>query len=304
GEKTGTAAKAQEKQPVQDGKESSVARIQVTDMAGNEIALDEPVKSIVAINPADCEVLFDIGAADLLVGRGEYCDYPAEALEIECVQADDKIDLARVIKLKPEILVVNSTALTEEEARAVTAAGIRIVISDPKVIEEIYTAIFNLAELTGKVEEAEEILDHMMDTFDALREAAKESSSPEDKKSIYFEISPLKFGLWTAGKGTFMNEIAEMLNLKNIFSDKTGYKEVTEKEVTGRNPDYIVTVAKAIGEGPTPEEEILTRQGWEYVNAIYFEAILNMPDSELTRPVPRLADAAREIFNYIYNGIV
>ena len=33
-------------------------------------------------------------------------------------------------------------------------------------------------------------------------------------QTVYFEVSPIQWGLWTAGKNTFMNEIAEMMGLR------------------------------------------------------------------------------------------
>ena len=42
----------------------------------------------------------------------------------------------------------------------------------------------------------------MQATFDMIREKSK-----NEGKTVYFEVSPLQYGLWTAGKGTFMDEI-------------------------------------------------------------------------------------------------
>lgn len=65
-----------------------------------------------------------------------------------------------------------------------------------------------------------------------------------------------------------MDEIANMLGLTNCFADVTGWGEISEEQVLERNPDYIVTISMYYGEGPTPEEEILSRTGWENVTAV------------------------------------
>ena len=67
--------------------EASGSAITVTDMTGREITLDEPATRVVALSAADCEFLYAVGAGDALVGRGEYCDYPAEVLEVPSVQS-------------------------------------------------------------------------------------------------------------------------------------------------------------------------------------------------------------------------
>ena len=57
----------------------------VTDMTGREVELAAPAQRIVALTPSDCEILYAIGASDLLVGRSTYCDYPAEVSELPVV---------------------------------------------------------------------------------------------------------------------------------------------------------------------------------------------------------------------------
>ena len=67
-----TEAPAATEEPVPD------TSVTVTDMTGREITLDEPATRIVALTASDCEIICALGGMDLLVGRGTYCDYPAE----------------------------------------------------------------------------------------------------------------------------------------------------------------------------------------------------------------------------------
>ena len=64
--------------------------VTVTDMTGREITLTEPATRIVALTASDCEILYALGAGDLLVGRGEYCDYPEAVLALPAVQSGVK----------------------------------------------------------------------------------------------------------------------------------------------------------------------------------------------------------------------
>ena len=110
----------------------------------------------------------------------------------------------------------------------------------------------------------------------------------------------MEWGLWTAGSGTFMDEIATMLGLTNIFSDVDGWGEISEEQVIQRNPDYIVTITMYYGEGPTPEEEIINRAGWQEISAVKNGAVLNADSNEISRPGPRLTDAAAQLYAFVY----
>ena len=224
--------------------------VTVTDMTGREVTLDKPATRIVALTPSDCEILYAIGAGDTLVGRGKYCDYPAEVLNVTAVQSGRDTNLEEIIALEPQVLLMSTMAQTEEQVQALENAGIKVVVSDAQDIEGVYTAIELIGKLMGKDAEAAAVIESMKATFAEVAEKASENAG----KTVYFEVSPLQYGLWTAGKGTFMNEIANMVGLTNCFEDVEGWSEISEEQVIARNPDYIVTISMYYGEGPTPVE--------------------------------------------------
>jgi len=272
----------------------------VTDMTGREVWLPEPAKTVVALTAADVEILYAIGAGSTLVGRGEYCNYPAEALDVQPVQSGYETNIEQIIDLKPELLLMNKMAQTEEQIQQLENAGIVTFVSDAQSIDETYLAIELIGKLMGKEAEAAALTAAMKDVFVELQD--KVASAGGEQKSVYFEVSPLEYGLWTAGTGTFMNEVAELLGMKNIFDDVASWAEISEEQVLERNPDYILTVGMYFGDGPTPIESILSRQGWENISAVKNRAILNLTEDELSRPGPRLADGARLLYEFVYEG--
>ena len=281
-------------EPAEESAEESTA-VTLTDMTGREITLDEPATRIVALTPSDCEILYAIGAGDLLGGRGKYCDYPAEVTEIPAVESGSDTNIEQIVELQPQVLLMSTMSQTDEQVQQLEAAGVHVVVSDAQDIEGVYTAIHMIGELVGKQDEAASVVESMQKTFDEIKANAGDGS-----KTVYFEVSPLQYGLWTAGTGTFMDEIANMMGLKNCFADVTGWSEISEEQVLERNPDYIVTISMYYGEGPTPEEEILARPGWENVTAVKNGKILNLQNNELSRPAPRLAEGAQALYDFVY----
>ncbi len=268
--------------------------VTVTDMAGREITLDAPATKVVALTASDCEILAALGAEDTLVGRGEYCDYPESVLEVPAVQSGADTNLEQIIALEPQVVVMAKMAQTEEQVAALEKAGIRVVVSDAQDIEGVYTAIRLIGALVGRNDEAEAMVADMQSAFADI--AAK---SENTGKTVYFEVSPLQWGLWTAGKGTFMDELATMCGLTNAFADVEGWAEISEEQVLERDPDYIVTISMYYGEGPTPVEEIKSRAGWDALKAVQNDAIFNADSNEVSRPGPRLKDAAEALYTFV-----
>lgn len=289
----GTAEGTQQPDTAQPAEDTTVT---VTDMTGREITLDEPATRVVALTASDCEILYALGAGEALVGRGEYCDWPSEVLDAPSVQSGADTNIEQIIALEPQVLLMSTMAQTEEQIAALENAGIRVVVSDAQDIEGVYTAITLIGALMGRETEAAALVSGMRDTFAAITE----QSTGDGSETVYFEVSPLQWGLWAAGSGTFMDEIAQMLGLTNAFADVTGWGAINEEQVIERAPDYIVTVSMYYGEGPTPEEEILSRPGWENIPAVANGAILNLQNNELSRPGPRLADGAQMLYDFVY----
>ena len=271
----------------------------VTDMSGREITFDKPVERAVALTASDCEIIFALGAGDILVGRGEYCDYPAEVFEIPSVQSGYDTNIEQIIDLEPEVLFMSTMAQTEEQVAQLENVGIKVVVSDAQDIEGTYTAISMIGEILGKTEEANEVIDGMKAVFEEIQ-----ANKLDGTKTIYFEVSPLQWGLWTAGTSSFMSEIAEMMGLRNCFDDiSDSWAAISEEQVLERNPDFILTITMYYGEGPTPEEEIMGRAGWENVTAVKNGDILNLVNNELSRPAPRLAEGAQMLFDFVVESL-
>ena len=282
----------------QDEQQDVSTAITVTDMTGKEVVLDAPAQKVVALTASDCEILYAIGAGDTLVGRGEFCDYPAEVLDIPAVQSGADTNIEQIMALEPQVVIMSTMAQTEEQIASLEAAGIKTVVSDAHDIEGVYTAIELIGAVTGKNDEAAAVIEGMKTAFADI--ASKVTGTGEE--TVYFEVSPLEYGLWTAGPGTFLDELATMVGLTNAFADVEGWGEISQEQVIDRDPDYIVTITMYFGEGPTPEEEIAGRDGWKDMKAIQNGTILNADTNEISRPGPRLADAIQQLYEFVYEN--
>lgn len=290
-------AEATEAVPAEEAAPSETD-ISVADMEGRTITLEKPAEKIVALTAADVEILYAIGAGDALVGRGEYCNYPAQCLDIPAISSGSETNLESVLALNPDLVIMGSMDQSVEQVEALEKAGAVVAVTDADTLEGVYEAIALIGTLTGHDAEAEALTESMENTFSELSTKVPEGEAP----TVYFEVSPLEWGLWAAGANTFMDEIAQMLGMENIFADVNGWGEVSQEQILDRNPDYIVTTTMYFGEGPTPVEEVMGRTGWDTVTAVKDNQVFNADSDAITRPGPRLAEAASALFDFVYGG--
>ena len=172
--------------------------VTVTDMTGREITLEGPAERIVALTAADCEILYALGAGDRLVGRGEYCDYPAEVLEKPVVKSGAETNLEEILALEPQVVLMGTMAQTKEQVEAIERSGVKVIVSEATDVEGVYQAIAIIGAVAGRNDEADALIRQMQDTFAGISAQAEDTG-----RTVYFEISELAYGLWTAGSGTF-----------------------------------------------------------------------------------------------------
>ena len=270
--------------------------ITLTDMIGRELTLAAPAEQVVVLMPGDLEIVYALGAGDKVVGRGEYCNYPEEALALPAMQSGGETNIEQITALRPQLIIMSKMAQTPEQVSKLEQAGIAVLVTDAQNIAGVYEAIRLIGRAIGKDAEAQLLTSQMQADFAELQAGVPLQA----ERTVYFESSPLQWGLWTAGQGTFMQELSELLGLKNIFDDIEGWREVAQEQVLARDPDFIVTLAMYFGEGPTPVEEIKSRAGWETLKAVMNDAINNADADTLARPGPRLADGAKALFDFVY----
>lgn len=279
---------------------TTAVELKLTDMMGREVVLKEgPAKEIITLMPADAEILFELGAGNRIVGRGTYVDYPADQVEaIPAVATGEELNIEEIIALEPDAVVVSTMALSKEQVVAIEEAGIPVVVTDAQTIEEVYEAIDLLGQLVDKREEADDLIEQMRDSFEEYQDKASKQSQTS---SVYYEVSPLEFGLWTAGSETFMDELGQMLKLENIFKDQQAFVEISEEQVLKANPQIIITTFMAMDEtSPAPEEEIMQRKAWQEVEAIKNKKVFAVDNSAFTRPGPRLMEAVQALYQVVY----
>lgn len=274
--------------------------VTVIDMYGREITLTEPVTRVVAITPADCEILYAIGCADALVGCGQYCDYPEAVSELPVVQSGTDINVEELLLLEPQVIFMTGMEGQDAQIAQLEKNGVKVVISNANDIEGVYTAVRMIGTVMGKNTEAEAVVEQMQMVFSEIVRQSSTSSgdaaSPK-KKTIYFEVMPLEWGLWTAGSNTFMDEMAQMCGMENAFADVAGWQAISEEQVLLRDPDYIVLIT---GLGETAADEVKSRNGWNELTAVKNDMVYNADSYTMTRPAPRLQDAAIELYEFLY----
>jgi iron complex transport system substrate-binding protein len=118
----------------------------------------------------------------------------------------------------------------------------------------------------------------------------------ENKKTVYFEISPAPI-LVTVGRNTYLDQFITIIGAENIFADQIGVIFPGAESILDRNPDVIIT---NINEQNDAVEEIKTRDGFEHVAAVQNNAIYLVDTNSSARPSARILLAIKQMAKAVY----
>lgn len=266
----------------------------VTDASGKEVVFEQAPQRIASIAPSMTEVLFALGLDDRIVGVGEYDNYPEAALEKPRV-GNLQGNAEALLAVEPDLIVagVSLNGATVENLRTL---NLTVFATEPTTIDEVIDMILLMGVITDSQEQAEEVAAKMradkqlvIDTVSGLTEA--------DKKKVYIEYSPL----WTAGKGSFMDELIVLSGGINIASELDQWAQISSEAVIEANPDVILYADTTDYETGKPlVESIISRPGWGQLSAMQSEAIVGINEDMLSRNGPRITDALLEVAKGIY----
>ena len=205
----------------------------VTDDYGRTVVVPAQPQRVVSLSPAVTEILFALGAGDLLVGRTDFCTYPPEAANIPSVGGISNLNIEKTLSLNPD-LVISGSMVGKKITDQMDAMGTPMVcvIEKPK-FEALYDNILAIGRLVGKEHEADTLNTLLRDRVSQL------STFNSQLSTCYYVVGFGAGGNFTAGGNTFINDIIRMAGGRNIAEDIDGWSYSLEALV-GEDPDYII----------------------------------------------------------------
>ena len=274
-----------EQKPVQ--KDTSIT---IIDSYDRTVTLEKPAERVVSVAPSITETIFALGKGDVLKGRTDYCDYPAEVSSIPSIGSLKDPDIEAIAAINPDI-VIASTHFTEESLDKLTALSIPVVVlADQDSFEGVYKIIEDVAKLIGADSEAVAITGSMKETVATVLSKVKGKETP----SVYYVIGFGEYGDYTAGGDTFINQIIEMAGGNNIASDINGWSFSLE-QIVESDPDILVC-----SKYWNTKDSIMKTNGYKDLRAVKDGNLFEIDNNMLDRQGPRLADGLLSLAKIIH----
>jgi len=240
-------------------------------------ALAAPPRRIVSLSPGTTEMLFALGLGRFVVGDTVYCDYPAAARTVAKI-GDVNTSYEKVLALRPDLIVAdavaNSRAITRLKQLRQPVFAVR-----PASLAGVESSLRQLGARTGTEAQAAWVIAGMESKAHLAARLASLDPRPRPRVLIVVQITPL----WTAGAGTFLDDLVTRAGGINVGRSVPGYGAFSKERLLAQPPDVILgdaSVQAVFRADPLFRRLPAVRQGRFYA----------LPVDLTSRPGPRLAE--------------
>jgi iron complex transport system substrate-binding protein len=262
----------------------------VTDSSGVELTFETPPQRIVSYSPGATEILFAIGAGDLVVAADEFSDYPAETADLPKV-AYSTPDPEAALSFEPELVIMADRQA--DQVPQFRGAGMTVFATGaPSSLDEVYEQIELLGRITDHEDEAASVVEDMQSRIAAVEERL---GDVDDGPRVFFELTP---DLYTVAPDSFVGALLTLLKAQNVAEGAASqFPQLSNEAVLAADPEVIFLTDAEFGESL---ETVAARPGWDAVSAVVEERVYPLDGDLASRPGPRLAEAIEAMAAALY----
>lgn len=263
---------------------AAVAAVTLTDDRGKTIVLDRPAARIVALAPHLTEIAFAAGAGGHVVGVSARSDYPDSARELPVVSDASRMDLERILALKPDLILAWMSGNPRRRIEGLERRGIPVLATEARHVDDVARLLRLVGLAAGRVQQAEQ----------AARQYEERMRSLQTR---YSQLRPVRVfvEVWhepliTVSGAHLISGVVRLCGGLNVF-DAAGVLTpvVSAESVLAARPQAVIMSS---GAGQATERAARWAR-FALVPAVQRGALYAVDPSLLERQGPRLADAAQ-----------
>ena len=259
------------------------AAVRQVDDRGKVVALVKPAARIISLAPHITELVFAVGAGDKLVGVSSYSDYPPAAKRIGVIGDGGKIDLERVVELRPDLVIAWQSGNHISDITQLERLGIPVFVTEPRRLGDISKLLRTFGQLTGSVEQAEQ----SAAAFEKIRDALASRYSNAAPVSVFYEIwhQPLM----TVNSDHMISDVIRLCGGRNIFEAvHVLTPTVSMESVLAADPQVI------IASGALYQDEAVWQdwQRFKQLRAVKHHHLFSIHPDLIQRQTPRILQGA------------
>jgi ABC-type Fe3+-hydroxamate transport system substrate-binding protein len=199
------------------------------DQLGHIVDIPVKPKKIISLVPSQTELLYYLGLEKEIVGITKFCTHPKEIVKYTGkIGGTKKFDFEKIKEINPDLIIANKEENYQEGIEYLRDIY-PVWTSNIYSIDDSLHMINEVGKMTGTEEKA-------ITLSKSIRLKSNDVIDIHSGKVLYM--------IWQnpymlAANNTFINIILKHLGFNNLGAILERYPEITEKELTKLNPEYV-----------------------------------------------------------------
>ena len=275
----------------------SPGTVSLVDDTGQAITLPRPASRLISLAPSLTELAYEAGAGDRLIGTVEYSDYPPAALRVPRIGTNQRLDLERIARLKPDLILAWFHGNAIREVDQLATLGIPLFHLEPRHIPDVADAIERIGQIANIRPIATLAATRFRDRYASLRVQFSE----RPKIRVFYQIAA--HPLLTINDRQIISDVIRLCGGQNVFGNESALvPQLSTESVVAADPDIILTARMGKDDMDTvtakrspnaPDLRMWSK--FSSMKAVRNGQLWLIPGDAISRPGPRILDGAEAV---------
>ena len=260
-------------------------------------AFEKPPQRVVTLAPSLTELLYAAGAGERLVATVLGSDHPAAARAVPTVGDYQRVDVERLLLLKPDVVLVWTSGNSQRELAQLQSVGIAVVHLEPRRLPDVPRAIERLGDLFGTAAVAKANAQALREELQSMAKAY--AGKPPVK--VFYQVWSRP--LLTLNDEHLISDVIRLCGGHNVFGAlRTLVPEVSIESVLAAQPEAIIGArTPSTGDAATMrrDADAAAFTAWRPLRKSLPAAargwFFTLPGEEISRQGPRVGTGARAL---------
>ncbi|MEJ5257392.1 MAG: ABC transporter substrate-binding protein [Fervidobacterium sp.] len=274
--------------------------IAVVDDAGRIVNIPMPPRRVVSAAPSATRYLQALGLENRIVGVTAWDNYR----KAENIGNMVPLNIEKIYSLKPDI-VFTFGGFQFPEVEKLEKANLTAYVLNANTLTDIIKAVGQLGAVFNIKAKADKISQELRDKMAEMGQ--KTSKIPlENRPTVFFTITipdEKAKELWTAGTGSYVNELIVIAGGRNIaapYSGNNGWLSVSWEWLVKQDPDVIVI--GGYGDPKEIEKTVKNHSIMKNLKAVKNGKVFVIDGDEISQAAPHVFKYLDIFYNFFYGG--
>jgi iron complex transport system substrate-binding protein len=243
-----------------------------------------PPQRIVSLAPHLTELAFTAGAGERVVATVEYSDHPDAARSIPRIGDAFRVDLERLLALRPDVVLVWESGNPAPTIERIRALHLPVVSFQTQRLADVATVLRQIGRLAGTSAVADRAADDYERRIQELRDLYRDRT----RVQVFVEVDDRP--LYTVNGQHIISEIVELCGGRNVFAELNELAPAISIEaVIAANPQAIISTDDTVPDAAAEWSR------WRHIEAVRTKNVYTLRSDDIARATTRLTVAAEAV---------